>query len=140
MPTRSSVAAARSSRGAARPHAYARVRPSGKILRASDEPGLVLRPQLSERIQPLLVEEPVGDVEFGLDVRFLPGSPDRVGIALGAEEQPDRLRQDRLPGPRLPGDRVQALGELEVGLSDEDEVLDSESAEHPGDGTSAVGG
>ena len=118
-----------------------RARPSvGEDPAGEHEARLVLGPQLAERFQSLLVEEPIGDVELGLDVRLLAGRPDRVGIALGAEEKPDRLRQNRLPCPRLPGDRVQALGELEVGFLDEDQVLDSESAEHPGDGTSAVGG
>ena len=46
----------------------------GKHAPRQDEPLLVLRPQLSERLELVLLEQPVRNVELGLDVRlFRPG-------------------------------------------------------------------
>ena len=102
-----SAAVATSSRATARPHAYARVRPSPKTRRAIDEPRLVLRPQLGERSELLVVEEAVGHVELGLDVRLRPLGADGRGIRAGPEQEPDRLREDRLARAGLARDRVQ---------------------------------
>ncbi len=85
---------------------------------------LVLRPQLGELVELL------GQVELGLDVRLLARRPDERVVALRPEQQPDRLREDRLAGAGLAGDRVQAGRELELGLPDEDEVLDTEPTQH----------
>ena len=90
------------------------------------ETGLALRPQLGERRHVVLVEEPVGNIELGFDVRLGALAPDRGRIRTRPEQQPHRLREDRLPGPGLPGDRVQPGPEGQVGLPDEDEVLDPE--------------
>jgi hypothetical protein len=97
-----------------------------------DDARLALRPQLRER-QALLVEEPVRHVEFGLHVGLVGSGSDRLGIALRAEEEPDCLREDRLAGAGLAGDRVQAGRELELGLADQDQVLDTQTAQHAGD-------
>ena len=69
--------------------------------------------------------------------------PTERRVARAPEQQPDRLREDRLPGARLAGDRVQPGRKVELGLADEDEVLDPEPTEHPRhrpdcDGTSAT--
>ena len=40
------------------------------------------------------------------------------------------MGEDRLAGARLARDRVQAGVELELGLPDQDEVLDAQPAEH----------
>ena len=67
-----------------------------------DEAWLVVRAQVAKRLEPLLVEEPVRDVELRLDVRLAAGNPDGGGVALGTEEQADRLGHDRLPAPVSP--------------------------------------
>ena len=95
-----------------------------------DEPGLVVRAEVAKRLEPLLVEEPLRDLELGLDVRLAPRRADGGRVALRAEQQADRLRDDRLPGAGLAGDRDEAGRELEVRLADEDEVLDPQSAKH----------
>src|SRR5581483_1510545 len=56
-------------------------------------------------------------------------------VAAGAEQQADRLREDRLAGARLAGDRVQARGEAQLRVADEDEILDAEAAQHLHDRT-----
>ena len=94
------------------------------------ESRLVLRPQLRERRRSALVEEPLRDVELRLDVGLARGRADGAGVALDAEQQPDRLGEDRLAGPGLAAEHVQARAELELGLADEDEVLDSQAAQH----------
>ncbi len=94
------------------------------------DPGFVLGPQLRQRRELLVVEEPVGDVELGLHVGLSRRGPDRRGIALRAEQQPDRLGEDGLPRPGLAGERVQARRQLEIRLADEDEILDPEAAQH----------
>ena len=93
-------------------------------LAGDDERVLVLRAQLAELV------ELVGQVELGLDVRLLAGRADERRVALRPEQQPHRLGQDRLPGAGLAGDRVQAGRQLELGLPDQDEVLDSQAAQH----------
>ena len=95
-----SVAAARSSRAIARPHAYARVRPSAKTRRARTSPGSSSGRSSCERLQLDVVEEAVRDVELGLDVRLVRGRPDGTRVTLDAEEEPDRLGEDRLARAR----------------------------------------
>ena len=124
MATTRSTAAATSSRAAARPQAYARVRPSREHAARDDQRVLVRRPQLGQLLQL------VGNVELGLDVRLLAARPDERLVALRAEQEPDRLREDRLARTRLAGDRVQPGRELELGLADEHEVLDAQSSQH----------
>ena len=88
-----STAAARSSRATARPHAYARVRPSPNTRRASTRPGLALRPELGERRDVVLVEEAVRHVELRLDVglRARPRrSPTRPRARRAAARSPAR--------------------------------------------------
>ena len=90
------------------------------------DPVLTLGPQLREHAERVVV----GAVELGLDVRLVAGGPDQRGVALGAEEQADRVREDRLARTRLARDRVQPRPELELRLADQDEVRDAERAEH----------
>ncbi len=73
-----------------------------------DESRLVVRAEVAERLQPLLVEEPVGHLELGLDVRLPSGGADRRRVALRAEQEADRLRHDRLAGAGLPRERDEA--------------------------------
>ena len=108
-----------------------RVRPRAAVSEHAarqDEPRLVLRPQLRERLRTALVEEPVGHVELRLDVRLARGRADRAGIALDAEQEPDRLGEDRLARPGLAAEDVEPGGQLELHLANEDEVLDPEAA------------
>ena len=91
------------------------------------EAGLVLGRQLREAAQLLVVEEALRHVELGLDVRLRPRRADDAGVALGAEQEADRLRQDRLAGPRLARDRRQPGAGRQLALADEDEVLDPEA-------------
>ena len=70
------------------------------------------------------------EIELRLDVRLLAGRADERVVALRAEEQAERLREDRLAGAGLARDRVQPGRELELGLADEDEVLDAEAPKH----------
>ena len=91
------------------------------------EPGLVLGRQLGERGELVVVEEPLRDVELGLDVGLAAGRADDAGVALRPEQQADRLGQDRLAGARLAGDRRQARPRAELAFADEDEVLDAQA-------------
>ncbi len=47
-------------------------------------------------------------------------------VLFRAEQQPDCLREDRLPRTGLTGDRIQPRRQVELGLADEDEVLDAQ--------------
>ena len=89
-----------------------------------DERVLVLRPQLRELFELLR------EIELRLDVGLLAGGPDVRVVALRAEQEAERLGEDRLAGTRLSRDRVQPGRELELGLADEDEVLDAEPVKH----------
>ena len=95
-----------------------------------DEAGLAVRAQIAECLEAVLVEEPVGHVELRLDVRLGAGRADRGGVALRPEEQADRLGDDRLPRAGLSGQGDEPGRELELGLADEDKVLDPQPAQH----------
>src|SRR5206468_3634542 len=86
-----------------------------------------------------LLQEPVREVELGLDVCLLAAGSDQRRIASRAQEQADRLREDRLSSAGLAGDGIEPRSELELGLADQDQVLDAQAAQHPPDGTCAVG-
>ena len=110
-----------------------RVRPGAPVggdAPGDHEAGLVVGPKLPERLEPLLVEEPLRDVELGLDVRLGAGGPDGGGVALRAEQQPDRLRDDRLARAGLARESDEPRSELEVRLADQDEVLDPQPSQH----------
>ena len=64
------------------------------------EPVLVLRLQLAQRLELVLVEQPRPQVELGLDVRLVGARPDEARVAFRAEQEPDRLREDRLARAR----------------------------------------
>ena len=114
-------------RGAPAPGVGARA-PVGEDPPREDERLLALRAELGELAEGLVVRE----VELGLDVRLVGGRSDHRRLPTGAEQEPDRVREDRLPGARLARDRVQPGIELELGLPDQDEVLDAQPPEHPG--------
>ena len=127
---RRSVAAARSSRATGTAPG---VGPRAAV--REDAPGehdrrLVLRPKLAERLELGFVEECLGDVELRLDVRLGRCRPHGARLALRAEKEADRLREDRLPRARLAAQDVQPWRQLELGLADEHEVLDPEAAKH----------
>ena len=104
-----------------------------------DETLLALRPELREHVEGFLLQEPVREVELGLDICLLAAGSDQRRIASRAQEQADRLREDRLSGPGLAGDGVEPRSELELGLADQDQVLDAQAAQHAPDGTHRVG-
>ena len=94
------------------------------------ETGLALRSELRERRHVVLLEEPVRYVEFRFDVRLGSGRTDRRGISARTQEEPDGLGEDRLPRARLSGHGIQTGTEPELGLADEDEVLDPQATKH----------
>ena len=102
----------------------------GRDAAGDDEARLVLGAQLAKRLQAVLVEEPFRDVELCLDVRLAPVRSHGRRVGLRAEQQPDRLGHDRLPCARLAGQRDQPGREVELGLADQDEVLDAQSTQH----------
>src|SRR5205814_4495469 len=103
------------------------------------EARLVLGLKLGERLHALLVEEALWQVELGLDVRLAAAGPDVGRVAFRAEQQADRLREDRLARAGLPGDRGQPARRLELGLPDQDEVVDAQAAKHSEDGIRTTG-
>ena len=100
--------------------------PVGGDAPGDHEAGLVVGPKLPERLEPLLVEEPLRHVQLGLDVRLGTGGADGGSVALRAEQEPDRLRDDRLARAGLARERDEPRSELEVRFADQDEVLDPE--------------
>ena len=110
-------------RGSAAPRECAGA-PAGRDTARDEERVLVVGPQLAELVE--LVWQP----KLRLDIRLVACRPDEGLVALRAEQQADRLREDRLARPGLTGDRVQAGCEVELGLPDEHQVLDPEPEEH----------
>jgi hypothetical protein len=98
-----------------------------------DETLLPGRPQLGEGGVLGVVEDAVGQVELGLDVGLFRARSEIAGVAGRAQEETDRLGEDRLPRPGLARDRVQTRRKGEVGLADEDEALDAQTAQHLGE-------
>ncbi len=115
-------------RDAAAPGVGARA-PVGEDPPRGDQTRFLCGLELGDRGEVGIVEDPVGEVELGLDVRLLRSRSEVAGVAPGAEEQAERLGEDRLPRPGLARDRVQAGRHRELGVADEHEVLDAEAAE-----------
>ena len=74
----------------------------------------------------------LGQVELRLDVGLLAGRPDERASPFAPSRRPTACARIVLPAPGLARDRVQARRELELGLPDQDEVLDSQAAQHRG--------
>ena len=104
----------------------------GEDAARGDEAFFARRTQLGDRLEPGLVEDPLGQVELGFDVGLLGAGAEVRRVTGSAQEQSDGLGEDRLAGARLPGDGVEAGREPEVGLTDEDEALDAEATEQGG--------
>ena len=98
--------------------------PVGEDPPRKHEAGLVLRRELGESGELLVLEEALRQVELRFDVGLAGGGADRPRVTLRAEQEPDRLGEDRLPRTGLAGDRRQSLGRRELSLPHEDEVLD----------------
>jgi hypothetical protein len=104
--------------------------PVAKDPTSSYETLLALRPEVRYRFETLLLEELIGQVELRLHVGLFGTWAEVARVSGGAEEEADRLGEDRLSRAGLAGDRVQPRAEREVGLADEDEVLDAKTAQH----------
>jgi hypothetical protein len=109
-----------------RPAAAAREQPPG-----DDERVLAVGAQAGHRLELRPVEEPVGQLELGLDVGLLAVRAHEPRRRLRAREQPDGLGQHRLARARLAREHVQTGGGLEVGALDQRQVVDVESEQHP---------
>ena len=95
-----------------------------------DEPRLPFGSQLGDGRESIVVEQPVREVELGLDVGLGGGRADVAGRSLRSEQQPDRLGENRLARSGLARDHVEARPERQVGLADQDEILDVEPPKH----------
>ena len=75
-------------------------------------------------------EQAVGQLEDSLDPGLLGAGADDLRPRPAAEQQVERVGEHRLAGPGLAGDRVQALAEAQLGPLDQQQVLDSQLAQH----------
>jgi hypothetical protein len=103
--------------------------PVGEHTAGGHEGRFALGPQLRDRGQVGVVEDPVREVQLGLDVRLGRARAQVAGVAARPEQEAERLREDRLSRAGLAGDGVQAGREREIRVADEDEVLDAEAAQ-----------
>ena len=106
----------------------------GEDAAGDDQAVLVGGPKLGERLEAVVLEERAREVELGLHVGLVAVGADERRFASRAEQEADGLRQDRLAGAGLPGDGVQAGLEGELGVANEDEILDAKPAQHDRDG------
>ena len=77
-----------------------------------------------------LVEQPVGKVEDPLDPGLLRPRPHDLRPRLAAHQQVERVGEHGLAGAGLPGDRVEPLAQAQLGPLDQQQVLDSQLAQH----------
>ena len=108
--------------------------PVGEDAPGEHERLLAAGPQVGELAEHLVV----GKVELGLDPRLAGGGAEHRGVAARPEQKPDRVREDRLPRAGLPRDRVQPGVELQLGLADQHEVLDTKPPQHPAHRTASI--
>ena len=92
----------------------------------------VLRQALAQ-----LAAQRVRQLEHALDVRLLGAGPDDAGPRPAAEQQIERVGQHRLARAGLPRQDVEPRREAQLGLLDQQEVLDAELVEHARWSTSA---
>ena len=130
-----STAAPTSSRAAARPHAYARVRPSAKTRRETSSASSSSGRSSTSASSSSVVG---GRSSSASTYASAPGRADERVVALRPEQEPDRLREDRLARTGLAGDRVEPGRELQLRLPDQHEILDAQPSQHPVDGSRAA--
>ena len=104
------------------------MRPSPKTRRASTSPGSSSGRSSASASAPDSSKNPSGTSNSASTYASLAVGTDGAGIALDAEQQADRLREDRLAGSGLAAEDVEPGGQLELDLANEDEVLDPEAA------------
>src|SRR5579863_8015286 len=75
-------------------------------------------------VRQLFADEAGGELEDTLDVGFAGPRTDYPGTSAAAEQEVEGVRQHRLAGAGLAGDHVEAAGELEAGVLDQQQVLD----------------
>ena len=95
--------------------------------------------ELGQRLETLLLEQAVRQIELRLDIGLLPICSHERRVAARSKQEPDRLREDRLARAGLARDRVQPRRQLELGVANQDQVLDAQAAQHAPDGTHRVG-
>ena len=76
--------------------------PVGRYPPGDDEARLVFGTQVAERLEPVLLEESLRNVQLGLDVRLGPRCADGRGVALRPEQEADRWVKIVLPAPVSP--------------------------------------
>ena len=76
------------------------------------------------------VAEPVGQVEDALDVGLGGPRPHDAAARPAAEQQVERVGEHGLAGARLPREHVQPGAEPQLGPLDQQQVLDTQFAEH----------
>ena len=89
------------------------------------------RQALGELSELGIVAEPVGQLEGSLDPRLLGTGPDDRAPRPPAHQQVERVGEHGLAGAGLAGDHVQTGAEAQLGPLDQQQVLDSQLAEHP---------
>ena len=77
-----------------------------------------------------LGQQPLRQVEDPLDPGLLGAGTDDLRPRLAAHQQVERVGQHGLAGAGLPGDRVQPLPQPQLGLLDQQQVLDPQLSEH----------
>ena len=127
-----SASSRRSVTEAERPLTSARVRPSRADAPREDHLLRILRQALAQ-----LAAQCVRQLEHALDVRLLGAGPDDAGARPAAEQQIERVGQHGLARTGLPRQDVEPWREAQLGLLDQQEVLDPELVEHARWSTSA---
>ena len=88
---------------------------------------LALLLAVAQQLRELSVEFPPqlrGDLEDALDVGLLGAGPHDPRPRASAEEQVERVREHRLAGAGLARQHVQPPGQAQLGLLDQQEILD----------------
>ena len=100
-----------------------------------DAPGehdlLARRQAIGDLAQLGVVAKALGELERPLDPGLLGAGPDDAAARTAAHQQVQRVGEHGLARSRLAGDRVEARAESQLGPLDQQQILDSQLAEHP---------
>ena len=114
------------------PHAYARVRPSVKTRRETTSAS-----SSSGRSSPS-ASSSAGRSSSASTYASSPAAPTKPSPPFAPRSRPSACARIVFPAPVSPVIAFSPGDELELGLADEDEVLDAEPPQHPSDGTPGI--
>ena len=104
--------------------------PVGTKTPRHEQPVVDVIDQLPHAVERIVGQHAGGDAERGLNLNLLGVWADQTRLALGAQHQPERTREDGLASTGLAGNHGHARGGLDLCRAEDDEVVYLQPLQH----------